>query len=343
MRKILKSVLVISALFLLAGCSKKEVKQSAADLKSSATNIAVFIPGIMEGSPIYAKLAQGVKAAVNEYNQSKTEEEKIEVTVFEAGNNQSEWGAKIVQLAVTEKYDVIISSNPSLPEICSFVTESFPNQKFILLDAECNGNDHIAALSYNQKEEAYLSGYISGLMSKSHKLGLIAAQKYPIMNMILLPYYEKGAKDADKNSTVDFRIVGNWYDATKGAELANAMADSGVDVILPICGGASQGVISAAKEKNIYLSWFDENGFSKAPGNIISSCFAKQDEVAKEITIEFLKGQTSWGTTKTVTFADGCFEFVQDDPAYIETVPSNVRNKMNKLVKGFSSGKKQLD
>lgn len=343
MRKFSKTLLVISTLFLLAGCSKKADNKKAGDIQSSVKSIAVFIPGIMEGSPTYEKLAQGVKAAVDEYNENKSDEDKIEVTVFEAGTNQAAWGAKIVQLAVTEKYEVIISSNPSLPEICSFVTDSFPNQKFILLDAECNGNDRIAALSYNQKEEAYLSGYISGLMSKTHKLGLIAAQEYPIMNTILLPYYEKGAKDSDKNSTVDFRIVGNWYDATKGAELANAMADSGVDVILPICGGASQGVISAAKEKNIYLSWFDENGFAKAPGNIISSCYAKQDEVAKEITLDFIRGETAWGTTKTVSFADGVFEFVQDDPAYVETVPSSIRSKMSKLVKGFTSGKKQLD
>ncbi|HEB09960.1 MAG TPA: BMP family ABC transporter substrate-binding protein, partial [Spirochaetales bacterium] len=37
---------------------------------------------------------------------------------------------------------------------------------------------------------------------------------------------------------MDFRVIGNWYDANKAADLANSMIDSGVDVIATIAGGA---------------------------------------------------------------------------------------------------------
>ena len=68
MNRTVKTILLIAALFLLAGCSKKTDK-SQENIQSSVKNIAVFIPGIMEGSPTYEKLAKGVKAAVEEYEQ----------------------------------------------------------------------------------------------------------------------------------------------------------------------------------------------------------------------------------------------------------------------------------
>ena len=228
--------------FCLATCTIIFLLSSTACSKSTMPNkksIAVFIPGIMADSPIYANLAKGVKEAVEQYNLKASDNKKVAVEILEAGTNQAEWSAKITSLASTGKYDVIISSNPSLPELCAPLTEQFPLVKYILLDASINGNQNIAAISYNQKEQSYLTGYIAGLMSKSHKVGLIAAQEYPIMNNVLLPYYSLGAKAADKNTSVDFRIVGNWYDASKGAELTDAMCAAGVDVILPICGGAA--------------------------------------------------------------------------------------------------------
>ena len=304
----------------------------------SARNVAVFIPGICADSPTYAMLRDGVIQAVDEYNYGKADEKKTHLYILEAGTNQSEWPGKITALAAEQKYDVIISSNPSLPEIVEPIIEQFPNQKFILLDAECQGNKNICTVCYNQYEQAYLTGYIGGLMSQSHKLGLIAAQEYPVMNNIIYPYFEKGAKDANAASTVEFSIVGNWYDANKGAMLADILYGQGVDVVLPICGGASQGVINSAVNNGTYITWFDNNGFDKAPGTIISSTVMKQQELAQIMTAQFLNGKTEWGTAKMLGVKDGFVDFVQDDELYLETVPEAIRSQMAQLVESLKDG-----
>ena len=329
-----KSIFIFTLLssFLIFGCKKVSPKQS----------IAVFIPGICADSPTYAMLRDGVIRAIDNYNDGKDMEQKSLLYVLEAGTNQSEWPAKITALCAEQKYDVIISSNPSLPEIVEPILQQFPNQKFILLDAECSGNPNICTVCYNQYEQAYLTGYIAGLMSESHKLGLIAAQEYPVMNNIIYPYFEKGAKAAYSASTVDFRIVGNWYDANKGAMLADVLYQNGVDVILPICGGASQGVINSAVNNDFYITWFDNNGFDKAPGNIISSTVMKQEELAELMTMDFLRGKTAWGTAKMLGVKDGYVDFIQDDPLYEETVPEDVRLEMAKLLEAIKSGNKEI-
>ena len=321
-------LLLISSLFI--SCTAK---------KSGNLSIAVFAPGILADSPTYKMLADGVKEAVSESN---TDSEKVKLTILEAGTNQSEWGNKITSLAATGTFDVIISSNPSLPDLVKPITNQFPKQKFILLDAYCEGNPNIATVQYNQTEQSYLTGYIAGLMSKTHKVGLLAAQEYPVLNNIILPGFAKGADDAAKGTSVDFRIVGNWYDASKGAELSSSMFGAGCDVILPICGGAAQGVISSAQEKGFYITWFDNNGFSKAPGTIISSTVMKQQLMAKEQTLAFIEGKTQWGKALTVGMKEGYIEFVQDDPLYIRTVPKNIRDKMAELVKSIENGSLKL-
>lgn len=323
-----------SAVF-FSNCSGKKAEKAA--------SIAVFIPGIMADSPTYAHVAEGVQEAINEYNaKAASEEKKADVYIMEAGTNQAEWSTKLTSLAATGKYDLIISSNPSLPEIAEPIAKQFPKQKFIFLDAALEGNNQIYTVSYNQRDQAYISGYMAGLYSKNHKVALVAAQEYPIMNNILYPYYKLGASDAYKGTSCDFRIVGNWYDASKGAEITNALCDTGVDVILPICGGASQGVISAAGERGINIVWFDENGFKKAPGIIISCCMTKQDKAAKEATLLYLAGGTPWGTIKEVGFKEGYAEFFDKDENYIKYVSEDIRNSMSELTNGLLNGSIKL-
>ena len=331
MKKILLFTTILAAL-LFSGCAKKTDK----------TAIAVFVPGIIDDSPTYNMLVQGIKAAVEEKNQTLSDENKIELFVMEAGTNQAEWGPKLTALSAEQKYDVIISSNPSLPDLAEPIIQQFPNQKFILMDATKEGNQNIHTVCYNQYEQSYITGYIGGLMSKSHRMALIAAQEYPVMNNIIFPYFVKGAQAADSSTTVEFRVVGNWYDATKGAEIADAVAKVGVDVILPICGGASQGVITSAVNNGVYITWFDDNGFAKAPGTIISSSVMEQKKMSYNVTKEFIDGKTPWGTAKMVGIKEGFVDFVQDDPLYIQTVPENIREKMAALLADIREGKTEI-
>ena len=271
---------------------------SCAAKKSAAKSIAVFAPGIFADSPTYSMLADGVKAAVDSYNDGKSDDKKVKLDIIEAGTNQAEWSTKLTAVAASESYDLIVTSN--------------------------------------------LAGYIAGLMTKSGKLGLIAGQEYPVMNNVILPGFEEGAKAAHADASVDFRIVGNWYSAAKGGELADAMWKNKIDVILPICGGASQGVIASAVANNFYLVWFDSNGFSRAPKNVIGSAVTNQHKMAEEMTLRYLNSEIEWGAASTVGIKEGFVDFVQDDPLYIQNVPDDVRKKIGEVIESIKDGSLSL-
>lgn len=339
-RNFVKIVFFMPVLFLFAMCVK-EKKET--EIKS----IAVFLPGFRTGNAVYDMLARGAERAVKH---AEEEGKKAELTILEAGVNQAEWGAKLKALASEEKFDLIISSNPSIPEIIKPILKEFPNQKFLVLDAFCEEEPNIATFRYNQREQAFISGYMAALVSLSNmkhanaekKIGLIAGQEYPVMTNIIAPAYLEGAKTVDPGFELDFRIVGNWYDALKGAELASAMYHDGCDVIMPICGGANQGVVSAATEKGFYITWFDDNGYKKAPGLVVGSAAMEQEKLTFEKTLEFLNGNLQFGKAETLGLKEGYINFITEDSQYISAVPEGLRNRQNEMLKKIKDGEIKL-
>ena len=337
------TTLFLVLVFLFSGCGNREKNDAP---QKDALSIAVFIPGVMAGSAIYEMLASGTLKAAEDFAASAGGPAP-DVTVIEAGFNQAEWESKVTTLAASGSYDLIVSSNPSLPGIVSSVSAKFPAQKFLLLDGELEGNPSIYTLRYNQREQAYMAGYIAALVSleegNGKKLGLVAAQEYPVMNNIILPGFIEGAQAVDQGFTVDFRVVGNWFDAAKAAELSAAMIRAGAKVLLPIAGGAGHGAVQAASEAGAKIVWFDTNGYAIRPGAVIGSAVLRQDRAAYEKTMLFLCGDLPFGKAEVVGVSGGYVDFIEDDPDYIAAVSEAVRNKQAELTSRLRRGLLKLN
>ena len=340
-------LLILAFAFFSAGCQNREDRTNE-ESPGKGPSIAVFIPGVMAGSAIYEMLAEGTEKAAADYD--STTGRVTPVTVIEGGFKQAEWETQVTTLAASASYDLIVSSNPSLPDIVASVSLKFPNQKFLLLDATLEGNPNVYTLRYNQREQAYMAGYIAALVSLEMSpaeevriVGLVAAQEYPVMNNIILPGFIEGARAVDPAFSVDFRIVDNWFDAARAAELAAAMIRGGAKVLLPIAGGAGVGVIQAASEAGAKIVWFDTNGYSIRPGTVIGSAILRQDLAAYEKVTRYLEGNLPFGKAEVAGTADGFVNFVEDDPDYIAAVSGAVRQKQAELIALIRSGQLKLD
>lgn len=323
--------MIKKAILLLFICSSPLF--SSSNKEEKVDSIAVFIPGVMAGSPIYEELDQGVREA--------TQNLGITVKTIEGGFNPGEWPEKIKEISSTGLYDLIVSSNPSMPEIFNEVSKDFPSQKFICLDGNFKGNNNIYTAQYQQFDQAYMAGYMAGLVTLSNMegansdkiVGLIIAHHYPVLDEVLIPGFKKGLEDVDPEIDIDLRIVGNWWDATKAAELTNLMIDNGADVFLSISGGATQGVITKCQDKGKYVIHFDSNGYYKAPGTVVGSTIIRQKELTSKIITEFINGEIPFGEAHTFSAKDGYIDFVQDDPLYQNNVPEEIKQEISKVVK----------
>jgi simple sugar transport system substrate-binding protein len=110
---------------------------------------------------------------------------------------------------------------------------------------------------------------------------------------------------ADPGISLDFRVVGNWYDANKAADLAASLIAGGADVFAVIAGGAAQGLIKTAAEQGAYVVFHNTNEYSAAPGVIVGCGVMEQKKLVEEILSDVLAGKIQYGTSRTVGVKEG--------------------------------------
>ena len=88
-RSVYTSILIIILITLsISGCAKSEDRTAEVP---DTYSVAVFIPGVVAGSPTYEMMADGAQRAISET-------ENGSIKIIEGGYNQGEWLEKIEQI-----------------------------------------------------------------------------------------------------------------------------------------------------------------------------------------------------------------------------------------------------
>ncbi len=95
-------------------------------------------------------------------------------------------------------------------------------------------------------EAQYLNGVIAGHMSKSKKLGFVAAKPIPQV-LRNINAFTMGARSVDPSITTTVIFTGDWSMPVKEAEATNSLADQNVDVFTMHVDGPKVVVETAAK------------------------------------------------------------------------------------------------
>ena len=346
-------VMFLACAVLLSSCTAKDSStgQSRQAEQDKNLSVLVYITGVVAGSPTYEMLAEGAQEFADEHT-------NITVKIYEAGFNQAEWEEQLRSMVAGGKYDLVLGSNPSLPEICASVGKTFPAQKFIITDAALPAggapsteggygeNLQIRTYLYNQYEQALFLGYLAGLVTTGamphanaeKRIGFIAAQEYPLLSRHIVPGFLDGARLVDPDIELDFRVVGNWFDANKAADLAGSMLNAGVDVFTSIAGGAAQGLVRTIRDR-AYAVNFNTNDYAQAPGFIVGCGRMMQKELTKEILAGVLAGTVQYGTGITVGVKEGYLDFIFDDSGYVDYLPAEIQDQFRNFMDDFRAGR----
>ena len=333
MIKLLCLLLLAPSLYAL-GSRQSDARQDG------VLSVLVFIPGMVSGSPTYELLVAGAESFASSHS-------NVTFRVYEAGFNQAEWEEQLTSLVASGNFDLVLSSNPSLPEICERVGRRFPNQRFIITDADFSGNSQIATYLFNQYEQSLFLGYLAGLITTSNMehanqsklIGFIAAQEYPLLTRHIVPGFIDGARMVDPEISLDMRVIGNWFDANRAADLASSMITAGVDVFGSIAGNAGQGIIRTAQERGAYMVFHNTNAYASAPGIIVGSGIMQQKKLVEEILADVLAGRIQYGTSRTVGVREGYIDFISDDPGFTNFVPQDIRDRFMTFMENMRAGR----
>ncbi len=107
-------------------------------------------------------------------------------------------------------------------------------------------SDNVASYSAKMYEAWYLMGIVAGRMTKTGKLGVVAAHPIPPMKW-QINAYAIGAKSVRPDVQVTVSFINHWFDPVKSADATEALINQGHDVVCGVLDN-SVGVAKAAEK-----------------------------------------------------------------------------------------------
>ena len=155
------------------------------------------------------------------------------------------------------------------------VAEQYPDDKFLLIDGVSEA-PNVAGVTFREQEAAFLAGVVSGLTSKTNKIGIVGGQRIPPVIR-----YEVGfvagiqCVNQAAGDTVVVAYTDSFNDPALGKEYALAQYNDGCDIVLPIAGKTGTGCYEAAKEKGMeyLIVSADVDQDYLAPGQQVCTAF----------------------------------------------------------------------
>ena len=203
----------------------------------------------------------------------------VERRTLERNNNAY---LKALKEAANQGYSpIIVQDSNSIATFDKFA-RAYPSIRFISLDVAYNV-PNILGLTFNHAEGAYVIGFLAGLKTKNNKVGFVGGINIPVINNFQCGY-ELGVTSANPNAevTVEYidRGIQSWDDIEAAREISQSMLSDKVDIIFPVAGYASLGVLEAVKEHGYSLSFGVDHDYSKQYPNTTLASLEKKVDVA---------------------------------------------------------------
>jgi basic membrane protein A len=173
--------------------------------------------------------------------------------------------ARVMREYAEKGYQLIMGDAFGAEQIARRVARDYPNIAFVFGSGLGPADPNFGVFDNWIHEPAYLSGMIAGKMTKSNKIGVVAAMPIPEVNRLSNAFCA-GAKEVNKQATCTYSFIGSFFDPPKAKEAALAQLESGVDVIY----AERFGVIEAAQEKGALAISNMSDQSSLAPDTVIT-------------------------------------------------------------------------
>ena len=242
------------------------------------------------------------------------------------------------QEAEQNKPNIIFGDAFGNEEAVAKVAKEFPAIAFVFGSSGGPAEPNLSVFDNWIHEPAYLSGLIAGKLTKSNKIGVVAAMPIPEVNRIVNGFIQ-GAKETNPNSDVRVSYINSFFDPAAAKEAALAHVSAGADVLF----AERFGVIEAAKEKGIpaFGNMSDQN--SLGPDTVVTGPVWNMRP-----TVEYVIKQVKAGAYTAQDLKD--FSMMGKGGASLaplhgweQKLPKDVIDLVNQKTETIKSGKLRVD
>ena len=258
-------VLLLAVCMMFAGCNQQPSGSSNSNATSGTSDVNTANSTKEETEKKGPKILDvvlnslgdgGTSDAILEAMQNAT---TGDVVVFECNLDPSLYETSILDGCRSGEYDLIVAINYDMREAVMKAAEEYPDQKFLIVDAEIDFSDgkypNVVSYQGKQNECAFLTGAMASILTTSgvegtnpEKLvGFVAGVENTAIQDFLIGYIE-GVNYVDSEVEVLYSFIGDWTNTAKAKELGYAQFQQGADVSYSVAGNAGLGNAEAALE-----------------------------------------------------------------------------------------------
>jgi basic membrane protein A len=226
-----------------------------------------------------------------------------------------------------EGYDVVVLAFPQIADALSQVAPDFPDTLFVHIYAFDDTLDNAITIGFASHEGVYLAGLLAAGISETDKLGYVGGASIPSLNANFNAFAAGAAAQGITDVTATW--ADSFEDPAKGRDLASALYDDGVSVIMMDGAATDQGVIEAAEEKGGYAIGFSNATFvndTVVPAAVhVSWGELLYQQVDTALNGDFVAGHVD------ATLADGVFDLeINDD--FLDAAPAEIAEAVNQTI-----------
>ena len=253
--------------------------------------------------------------------------DKFEVNVVEMGDDTTKWQAAFYD-AADSGADIIVGTGFQNKENFETIPLEYPDTKFILFDQDVDYSSgdlgNVLTVLFDSNQSGFLAGAVAAYYTTGENaantdktIGFVGGTESTTVNNFLVGYAE-GAKYVDPETKILTAYVGDFMDTAKAKDLANAQISEGADIVFQVAGGAGNGVIEAAAEKDgVMAIGVDSDQYRTLEGSnlqasVITSSLKLLDDALFKICSDYVEdpSKVPFGTTVTYGLKDNAVGIV---------------------------------
>lgn len=189
--------------------------------------------------------------------------------------------ADVYRQFATQGYDLVIGWGGQFTDGAVQVAEEFGDVNFLVVNSQVSNGTNLGAIDTAIEDWQFMAGWLMGTLTESGTVGWVGALCFPA-TAANLHGTEQGAAYANPDVEFLSTFTGDFEDPTAASQAAQAMIESGADVLSGNLNNGWAGVIEAGRAAGVPVitEWVDNS--ADAPDVIISSVLKSQARFALE-------------------------------------------------------------
>lgn len=319
-KKLLSVLLVIAFVMaiLLTGCGSSDSKTD------EVTTIGfIYLGGITDGGYTQAQ-HNGTLAIEEAFGDS------IKTIIAENVAEDKQTVKNTAVNMIDQGASIVIGTSFGFMDALDELATEYPDVTFLHFSGYKMNDTNFGNYFGAMEEPRYLSGIIAGMMTKTNKLGYVAAFPYTEIK-IGINAFTLGAQSVNPDVEVKVVYVNSWNDPVNEKAAAESLLASGCDIITQHCDSA--GPQLAAQEAGKYAIGYNLDNSAVAPGSFLTAPIWHH-EVYLVPTIQKIIDGTYTPESYYGTMADGYVGLAPMTDLVPEDVQAKVEEVQAKIIAG---------